>query len=211
MEELFDLFKFPRIIALVAALAMLLLSTACASPTASHSAASAAGGGRISLGNPAAPVTIVEFTDFQCPYCSKGAQTLKLLMTKYDGKVRLIVRHFPLQSHPDAMPAALYFEAIALQSSEKAWTFYDSIFADQQKLSGGEEYLKKVAGGLGVDMNLLAKDLGSEQIKARIASDMKEFEMSSFDGVPVFVINGTVLVGAQPIEIFTEVIEAALK
>ena len=53
--------------------------------------------------------------------------------------------------------------------------------------------------------------IGSEQIKARIATDMKEFEMSRFDGVPVFVINGTVLVGAQPLEVFTEVIEAALK
>lgn len=209
------MFKFPRVLTLVALLGLLLLSTACASPAsppvASTSVAPAAGGERISLGNPAAPVTIVEFTDFQCPYCSKGAQTVKQIMAKYEGKVRLIVRHFPLQSHPAAMPAALYFEAIALQSPEKAWNFYDMLFSDQQKLSGGEDYLKKVAGGLGVDMEKLAKDLGNENIKARIAADMKGFETSRFDGVPVFVINGTVLIGAQPIEIFTEVIDAALK
>ena len=203
--------KFSRIIALVASLVILVLSTACASPSAAPASAPASGGGRISLGVPTAPVTIVEFTDFQCPYCSRGAQTVKQIMAKYEGKVRLIVRHFPLPSHPVAMPAALYFEAIALQSPEKAWRFYDALFADQTKLAGGEEYLKKVAGGLDVDMDRVAKDLGNEQIKARIASDMKDFETSRFDGVPVFVINGTVLVGAQPIEMFTEVIEAALK
>ena len=203
--------KFSRIIALVASLVVLVLSTACASPSAAPASAPASGGGRISLGNPAAAVTIVEFTDFQCPYCSRGAQTVKQVMAKYEGKVRLIVRHFPLPSHPAAMPAALYFEAIALQSPEKAWRFYDALFADQAKLAGGEEYLKKVAGGLEVDMARVEKDLSNEQIKARIASDMKDFETSRFDGVPVFVINGTVLIGAQPIETFTEVIEAALK
>ena len=200
-----------RVVVLVVSVFILALSTACASPSPTSSSAPAAGGGRISLGSPAAPVTIVEFTDFQCPYCSRGAQTVKQVMAKYEGKVRLIVRHFPLPSHPAAMPAALYFEAIALQSPEKAWRFYDALFADQAKLAGGEEYLKKVAVGLDVDMDRVAKDLGNEQIKARIASDMKDFETSRFDGVPVFVINGTVLIGAQPVEIFTEVIEAALK
>ena len=201
--------KFPRIIAFICLLAMLVLSTACASPNPPSSATSE--GGRVSLGDLTAPVTIVEFTDFQCPYCSRGAQTVKQLMGKYEGKIRLVVRHYPLPSHPAAMPAAIYFEAIALQSPEKAWKFYDEAFADQQKLTGGEEYLKKLSESLGVDMDRLAKDLGSERIKNRIATDKKEFEMSNFDGVPVFVINGTVLVGAQPMEVFSDVIESALK
>lgn len=201
--------KFLRSIAMLVLFGMFVLSTACASPAATPTCSPAAGG-RISLGNPAAPVTIVEFTDFQCPYCSRGAATVKQLMSKYEGKIRLVVRHFPLPSHKAAMPAALYFEAIALQSPEAAWKFYDEIFADQSKLVGGEDYLKKVAESLGLDKDRLEKDLGNEQIKARIASDMKDFETSRFDGVPVFVINGTVLVGAQPVEVFTEVIEAAL-
>ena len=203
--------KFTRIIAFICLMAMLVLSTACASPIPSSSSASPSDGGRVSLGDLTAPVTIVEFTDFQCPYCSRGAQTVKQLMGKYEGKIRLVVRHYPLPSHPAAMPAAIYFEAIALQSPEKAWKFYDEAFADQQKLAGGEDYLKKLSESLGVDMERLAKDPGSERIKNRIATDRKEFEMSNFDGVPVFVINGTVLVGAQPMEVFSEVIESALK
>ena len=202
--------KFSRFVVFASVLILLLLSTACASPAASPAVSPDAAGGRISMGNPAAPVLIVEFTDFQCPYCAKGAQTLKQIMSKYEGKVRLTVRHFPLQNHPAAMPAALYFEAIAMQSPDLAWKFYDSVFAGQDKLAGGEEYLKKLAQGLGVDMDRLAKDLGNEKIKARIAADMKAFEGSTFDGVPVFIINGTVLVGSQPIEKFTEVIDAAL-
>ena len=204
--------KLQRILALSFLMLLLVLSAACASPNASQPAASQLGdGGRLSLGNPAAPVTIVEFTDFQCPYCSRGAQTLKGLMKKYDGQVRLIVRHFPLSGHPAAMPSALYFEAIGLQNPAAAWKFYDTLFADQEKLTGGEDYLKKVAGDLGLDMDRLAKDLDNEQIKARIAADMRAFDTSRFDGVPVFVINGTVLIGAQPPEVFENAIKDALK
>lgn len=202
--------KVSRILALAGLLILTVLSAACASPAASPSA-QAVDGGRISLGSPSAPVTIVEFTDFQCPYCSRGAQTLKDIMKKYDGKVRLVVRHFPLSGHPAAMPAAQYFEAIGMQDPAAAWKFYDALFADQEKLSGGEEYLKKVAGGLGLDMDRLAKDIGGEKVKARIAADMRAFEMSRFDGVPVFVVGGAVLIGAQPAEAFEQAIQDALK
>lgn len=204
--------KTSRILALSLLLVLSALSAACASPAGTQPAISqAADGGRLSLGNPAAPVTIVEFTDFQCPYCSRGAQTLKDMMKKYDGKVRLVVRHFPLPGHPAALPAARYFEAIGLQNPAAAWKFYDTLFADQEKLLGGEAYLKKVADGLGLDLDRLAKDLDSEKVRERIQADMRAFEMSRFDGVPVFVVNGTVLIGAQPPEEFEKAITDALK
>ena len=132
------------------------------------------------------------------------------MLKKYDGKVNLVVRHYPLPFHPAALPAALYFEAIAAQSPEKAWQFYDALFADAPKLQEGEEHLKRVASGLGVDMTRLEQDVRSTATYKKIAADKQAFEQAGFDGVPAFVINGTVLVGAQPPQKFIEVIDAAL-
>jgi len=181
---------------------MALATTACASPPQE---------GRMVRGNPSAPVTIVEFTDFQCPYCANGARTVSAMMAKYEGKVKLIVKHYPLPFHPVALPAALYFEGIALQSPEKAWQFYDAVFANPGRLSEGEDALKTVAAELGVDMQKLEKDVRSPETYKKIATDKQEFEAAKFDGVPVFIINGTALVGAQPPQAFIEVIDAALK
>lgn len=178
---------------------------------ASTACAAAKPEGRIVRGNPAAPLTIVEFTDFQCPYCLNGASTVGAMMAKYEGKVNLVVKHYPLPFHPTALPAALYFEAIALQSPDKAWQFYDAVFANAQRLSEGEEFLKATAVSLGVDMPRLEKEARSPQVYKKIAADKQEFEQAKYDGVPVFVINGTVLIGAQPPQKFIESIDAALK
>ena len=166
---------------------------------------------RISKGAANAPVTIVKYTDFQCPYCSYGAKTIEEVMARYEGQVRLVVKHFPLKIHPAAVPSALYFEAIALQSPKKAWQFYDKLFADQHQLSGGEEYLQNTAANLGIDMKRLEQDARTPENFARIAADLKEIERFRFDGVPVFVINGTILMGAQPPQKFFDVIDAALR
>ena len=167
--------------------------------------------GRIMRGNPDAAVTIVEYTDFQCPYCANGAQTVGALMKKYEGKINLTVKHYPLPFHPAALPAALYFEAIAMQSPEKAWQFYDAVFADPQQLGAGEEALKKLAVSLAVDMQKLEQMVRSPENYKKIAADKREFEQAQFDGVPVFIVNGTVLVGAQSPQKFSEIIDAALK
>jgi protein-disulfide isomerase len=195
--------KFRKTLLLMTLLVLLALATtACASPQKD---------GRIVRGNSAAPLTIVEFTDFQCPYCANGARTVSAMMAKYEGKVKLVVKHYPLPFHPAALPAALYFEGIAVQSPEKAWQFYDALFADPRQLSDGEDALKKVAAELGVDMKKLEQDARNPETYKKIAADKQEFEQAQFDGVPVFVINGTALVGAQPPQKFIEVIDAALK
>ena len=85
---------------------------------------------RIVRGNPKAAVTIFEYTDFQCPYCRYGAMTVDEVMARYEGQVRLIVKQLPLPLlHPMAMSCARYFEAISMQSADKAWAFYDRIFS----------------------------------------------------------------------------------
>ena len=166
---------------------------------------------RTSKGAVDAPITIVKYTDFQCPYCRYGAKTIEEVMARYEGQVRLVIKHFPLKIHPAAMPAALYFEAISLQNPIQAWQFYDKLFADPHQLSRGEEYLKIVSSELGVDMERLDQDARSAVVRSRIAADLKEVEEFRFDGVPVFVINGTVLMGAQPPQSFFEIIDAALR
>ena len=196
------MFAFRRSLILAAALILMVFSAACANAKPE---------GRIVRGNPAAPVTIVEFTDFQCPYCSNGARTVSAMMEKYEGKIKLIVKHYPLPFHPVALPAALYFEGIAAQSPDKAWQFYDALFANPGQHSAGEDALKQVAAELGVDMQKLEKDVRSPETYKKIAADKQEFEQAKFDGVPVFIINGTALVGAQPPQVFIQVIEAALK
>ena len=167
---------------------------------------------RIIRGNPTAPVTIFEYTDFQCPYCRYGAITVDEVMARYEGQVRLIVKELPLPLlHPMAMSCARYFEAISMQSADKAWAFYDRIFLDQRPLAEGEPYLQKVVLDLGVDMNRLDQDLRSQTTHDRIAADLKESEQYKFDGVPVFIVNGQVIEGAQPPEKFFEVIDEALR
>lgn len=194
--------KFSKIICLMLLILLAMATTACASAKPE---------GRIVRGNPAASLTIVEFTDFQCPYCSNGARTVSAMMAKYEGKVKLVVKHYPLPFHPAALPAALYFEAIALQSPDKAWQFYDAVFANARQLIDGEDFLKAVAASVGADMSRLEKDARSPEIYKKIAADKQEFEQAKYDGVPVFIINGKVLVGAQPPAKFIEAIDAALK
>ena len=196
------MFTYRRSLTLVAAFLLMIFSAACATANPE---------GRIVRGNPAAPVTIVEFTDFQCPYCSNGARTVSALMGKYEGKIKLVVKHYPLPFHPAALPAALYFEGIAAQSPDKAWQFYDALFANPRQLMEGEEYLKKVAAGVGADMQKLEKDVRSPETYKKIAADKQEFEQAQYDGVPVFIINGKAIVGAQPPQKFIEIIDAALK
>ncbi len=194
--------KSKQYILLVMILLMMVLTTACSA---------AKKDGRIVRGAPDAPVTIIEYTDFQCPYCANGARTVSAIMAKYEGKVNLVVKHYPLPFHQAAMPAALYFEAIAAQNPEKAWQYYDIVFARPQRLSEGEDFLKVVAAEIGVDMQKLERDVRNPETYKILAADMKEFGQAGHDGVPVFVINGEVLVGAQPLAKFIEVIDAILK
>lgn len=202
-EGVFPLLKkSSRFLLLSLLLSLLLITTACAASPKD---------GRIVRGKSAAPITIIEYTDFQCPYCAQGARTVSAVMARYEGKVKLVVKHYPLPFHPAAMPAALYFEAIALQSPDKAWQYYDLVFANPQRLTESEDFLKAVAAGIGVDMQKLERDARSPEIYKRIAADMQEFQQAGYDGVPAFVINGKALIGAQPAAKFVEVIDELLK
>lgn len=158
-----------------------------------------------------APITLVEYSDFECPFCSRGFGTVMELMKKYEGKIRFAYKHLPLSFHPQAMPAAQYYEAIRLQSPEKAWEFHDRIYKDQRKLQNGESFLKSLAKELKVDMNKLATDIKSPAVQSRIDADIAEAGKYGFQGTPGFLLNGVPVKGAYPTSHFDGIIEELKK
>ncbi len=153
-----------------------------------------------------APITLIEYSDFECPFCARGYGTVMELMKKYEGKIRFIYKHLPLSFHPQAMPASQYFEAIRLQSAEKAFKFHDLVYAEQRGLQSGEAFLKKKAKEAGADMNRLAKDVKSEAVMKRIQEDIEEAGKFGFQGTPGFLLNGVPVKGAYPTSHFEELI-----
>lgn len=154
-----------------------------------------------------APLTLIEYSDFECPFCARGFSTVMELMDKYKGKIRFIYKHLPLSFHPQAMISSQYYEAIRLQSEEKAAQFHDRIYKDQRKLQGGEGFLKSLAKDLKVDMNRLAKDVKSEAVQKRIDEDQAEAAKFGFQGTPGFLLNGIPVRGAYPAAHFVDLVE----
>ncbi|MEK7382761.1 MAG: DsbA family protein [Elusimicrobiota bacterium] len=157
-------------------------------------------------GDANAPITIVEYSDFQCPFCTRGSKTMEEVRKKYGAKVRLVFKHEPTnQRHPEALPAALWMEAVALQSREKAWLFHDKLFENQDKL--GDEFYRKTVKDLGLDAAKAAKDKDSKPVQEKIAADVRESQEFGFRGTPGFLVNGVPLRGAYPIADFDKIIE----
>lgn len=160
-----------------------------------------------------AKITVVEYTDFECPFCARGSSTMSEIKTKYSDKVRVTVKHLPLPFHPQAMISAQYFEAIRMQNPEVAFEFHDKLFSTQDKLrSDGEKYLKTLAAGFKgkINMDKLAKDVKSEGVMKKIKADMEEANKFEFRGTPAFLVNGVPIRGALPPEEFSKVIDRHL-
>ncbi len=167
---------------------------------------------RVFFGKASAPVTIVEYSDFECPYCSKGFQTVKQILTEYPNEVRVLFKHLPLDFHPKAMPAAKMFEAIALQDKGKAQKFHDLIFQNQEEFKKkGDAYMKQAAKSLGVDIKKMESDLSQPTIAARIEADIEEAKKFGISGTPGFIINGVSLRGAYPFPEFKKIIDRHLQ
>ena len=157
-------------------------------------------------GPAAAPVTIVEFSDFQCPFCGREFPVIEKLMKEYDGKVRLVFRHFPLDFHPFAEKAA---EAGACAADQgKFWELHDKMFSNQQKLAVDD--LKGYAKSVGIDSTKFDKCLDSGEKKPQVDDDQKAGAAAGVNGTPAFFINGRMLSGAQPFDKFKEVIDDEL-
>ena len=164
---------------------------------------------RAVFGSKSAPITIVEYSDFLCPYCGKAAKTMEKVLKNYKGKVRLIYKHLPFK--PLAEPTARYFEAIAMQSSAKARKFHDYIYENQGKLhSQGESFLNEAAKKAGADISLIKKNKDSKKVTERLASDKTEAQKFDFSGTPGFLVNGVPVRGAYPYDYFKKIIDRHL-
>jgi protein-disulfide isomerase len=137
-------------------------------------------------GDAAAPVTIVEFSDFQCPYCSGAARTVKRILADYQGKVRLVFKHFPLPFHAQARPAAAAAEAAGEQG--KFWEMHDLLFQNPRALQGGK--LLEYARQLDLEMAPFQAALSGTAAQERIERDLEEGRRVGVRGTPTFFING---------------------
>lgn len=163
-------------------------------------------------GDEGAPVTIVAFSDFTCPYCAQAAATINTLLRDNQGKVRLVFKHFPLAGHKFANLAAEYHVAATLQSPEKAWIFHDLLFKQGERLNEeGEALLKRTAEEAGLDMKKLNADLRNNagKIKAIIEEDMADAKQLGLQGTPNFLVNNLVVRGALAPELFSQAINMA--
>jgi protein-disulfide isomerase len=157
-------------------------------------------------GDPDAKLAIVEFSDFQCPFCSRVAPTLEQIESEYGDKVRIVFKHLPLSIHPKA-PAA-HAAAEAAHRQGKFWEMHDKIFADQQSMSP-EKYVE-YARELGLDIDRFQADLASAEVKQRIDADTNEASKLGVTGTPAFFVNGRFLSGAQPFAAFKTLIDEEL-
>jgi protein-disulfide isomerase len=163
--------------------------------------------GSPAMGPETAAVTIVEFSDFQCPFCGRVGPTLKRIRKEYGDQVRIVFKHQPLDFHAKA-PAA-HAAAEAAHRQGKFWEMHDKIFADQKAMSP-EKYLE-YATELELDVEQFKVDVASADVKKKVDADKKEAAKLGSTGTPGFFVNGLNLKGAKPFEAFKEVIDKELK
>jgi protein-disulfide isomerase len=157
-------------------------------------------------GAPSAPITIAEFSDFQCPFCSRVGPTLDRVMQVYGDKVRIVWKNNPLAMHKDAPLAHLAAAAAAEQG--KFWPYHDKLFANQQRLKRDD--LVRYASELGLDTARFTQVMDSDTYKGKISADANEAMALGVTGTPAFFVNGRFLSGAQPFEKFAALINAEL-
>jgi protein-disulfide isomerase len=153
-----------------------------------------------------APITIISFMDFQCPYCTRAIATLNSLMDKYPGKLRLVYKNNPLENHAAALDAAK--AALAAHRQGKFWEFRDLLYADMSQLN--EEGYVRLAKNLGMNLDAFNADRRSEAIARVIAADQEEAMKNNIRSVPFFVVNGVMVKGAKDIGYFSSVIDRLL-
>ncbi|MBK8315962.1 MAG: DsbA family protein [Acidobacteria bacterium] len=158
-----------------------------------------------SSGSPSSPVTIVEFSDFQCPFCKRASETVRELARLYDGKVRIVFKHFPLSNHPDAFKAAQ--ASVCADEKGKFWEYHDRLF-NSQNLS--DESLRKIAADIGLETKDFNACLESSRSKEQVMKNIQEGRKIGIQGTPFFTINGRPVRGAQDISEFRRIIDRQL-
>ncbi len=164
--------------------------------------------GAPSLGPENAPVTIIEFSDFECPFCKRMVETLKQIHNNYKDKVKIVYKHFPLSIHKNAFIAAE--ASMCAHEQGKFWEMHDKMFEDQANLS--KDALISKAESLGLDSNKFKQCLESGKYKEYVKRDMMDGARAGVSGTPAFIINNeTFISGAVGYDRLAEAIDQALK
>jgi len=153
-----------------------------------------------------APVTLVEYTDFQCPYCGRAQETLETLRARYGDKLRMVFKNMPLQMHPNSHFAAE--AALCAKDQGKFWEMHDWLFSHHNELEKEKVYAQAKEMGLDVEAMKTCVDKGTHN--SDIDKDVEEAQSFGITGTPGFVINGRLITGAQPVENFEEIINEEL-
>jgi protein-disulfide isomerase len=161
------------------------------------------------IGPKDAPVKIVEWTDYQCPFCGRARAAVNQIMETYKGKVRYALRDFPLSFHKDAGKAHEAAHCAADQNKDKYWEFNKKLFADQKDIK--VDTLKKYAGELKLNMDKFNQCLDSGKYTDLVQKNQEAGEKAGVSGTPAFFINGRMISGARPFEAFKEVIDDELE
>lgn len=154
-----------------------------------------------------APVTIVEFSEFQCPFCSRVVPTLEQVRAKYGDKVRVVFRHFPLAFHQNAQKASE--ASMCANDQGKFWEMHDAMFANQQAL--GVDQLKEQAAKLGLNAESFNSCLDSGKHAAAVKADLDAGTAAGVSGTPAMFVNGRFISGAVPLEQITQVVDDELR
>ena len=162
-------------------------------------------------GDMKAPVTIVAYSDFTCPYCLQAEQVLVQLLKKYKGTIRVTFKALP-KDDPYSIAAAKYSTAAFLLDPVKGWDFFDDLFRDVKRYEReGDEFLKEIAANHGYDFKKLKSESGGARVQARLDEDRKEADGFGISGTPYFLVNDLMVRGAIPKDMFEEAVEMALK
>lgn len=159
------------------------------------------------IGPKNAPITIIEFTDFQCPFCRRASDTIDQLLKVYPGKIRLVFKNLPLSSiHKESLAAAK--AAMAAHKQGMFWPYHDMLFDNASDLNS-KLYLR-LAKLLKLDIEKFKKDMNSKEVANEVQTDIETAKKFGINATPVFVINGVLIKGAKPLYFFKKVVDTLL-
>lgn len=163
------------------------------------------------LGEPGAPVTIVAYSDYTCPYCADAAETIRQVLAARQGKVRFMFKNYPRRDHPLARLASEYVTAAFILDEAKGWAYHDIVFAGQMRLlKEGEGFLRAEALALGFNLQKLGAEAKGRKVKEIIDEDIAEATEIGVPGTPFHLVNNLSVRGGQPLPAFLEAVDTAL-
>lgn len=158
-------------------------------------------------GGAQAPIVVVEYSEYQCPFCKRAQSTMAELEEKYGDQVSFVFKHFPLAKHTQAKPAAI--ASIAAERQGKFWEYKHALFEHQKDLRT-EGIFEQIATEVGLNLEQFRKDIADPEIEAQIKADVAQAKLLGVTGTPCFFVNGYKLKGAKPLDAFVDVIDREL-